>query len=149
MARSRHLFINLFVICWIILFQYETFRAHYFGPLFKRELPKFPLLYPPAGWIMFYQIDNSYGFAETYGIRGQTPIKLDPHRIFETKGIGYDNIRRNVLIEILYPSERPAFCRYLRRKFPDFDSFAIAYGQCPDIIRAPKNVMRQVVYQCR
>ena len=140
--------ITWFVICWTILFQYETLRANYLNPPFKHPLPKTALLFPPAGWIMFYNIDPSYGFAEVYGIRNTISHKLDPHDIFETKAIGYDNIHRNVLVGVLYRNRAPAFCRYLKRKFPTYDSFAVLYGMYPDFIKTPDRVEYQVVYRC-
>ena len=98
---------------------------------------------------MFYNVDRSYGFAEVYGIRDGQPVQLDPHHIFETKAVGYDNIRRNVLIGVLYRDVTPSFCRYLRRKFPEYDSFAVLYNQYPDIIDTPDRVLRQVAYRCQ
>ena len=51
--------ITWFVIIWTAVFLYETFRASYLSPLLHRQLPKLPLLFPPAGWIMFYNVDKS------------------------------------------------------------------------------------------
>ncbi|MBI3320767.1 MAG: hypothetical protein HYZ91_00690 [Candidatus Omnitrophica bacterium] len=141
--------ITWFVICWTLLFQYETLRANYLGPLIKRELPKVPLLFPPAGWIMFFNIDRSYGFAEVYGIRRQEPFLIDPHAIFETRAVGYDNIRRNVLVGVLNRTDAPAFCRYLHRKFPQYDAFTVMYALYPDLIDTPNRILRQTVYQCQ
>ena len=149
-----------FVICWILLFQYETLRANYLSPLFKRELPKFRLLFPPAGWIMFFNVDRSYGFAEVYGIpggprladhgsRGGEPVLLDPHDIFATKAVGYDNIRRNVLVTALSRDHAPVFCRFLRRKFPAYDSFVVVYAEYPDLINSPDRLLRQIAYRCQ
>ena len=144
----RHRIITAFVICWTLLFHYESLRASYLSPLVRRELPKVPLLFPPAGWIMFYNIDPSYGFAEVYGIRGKEPVKFDPHDIFATRAVGYDNIRRNVLIGVLTRGAAPSFCRYLRRKFPAYDSFAVLEAQYPNLIATPDRVLFQVVYRC-
>jgi len=144
----RNRIITSFVICWTLLFQYETLRANYFSPLARRELPKIPLLFPPAGWIMFYNIEPSYGFAEVYGMRGKEPAKLDPHDIFATRAVGYDNIRRNVLIGVLSQEAAPSFCRYLRRKFPGYDAFAVLEAQYPDLITAPDRVRARVAYRC-
>ena len=144
----RRIVITWFVICWTILFQYETLRANYLSPFLKRELPKLPLLFPPAGWIMFYRVDNSYGFAEVYGLHGSQPITLDPHDIFETRAVGYDNIHRNVLVGVLYQDRAPSFCRYLRRRFPAYDAFAVVYRQYPDLINTPERILSQVAYRC-
>lgn len=144
----RNTRMSLFVICWTLLFQYETLRASYLSPFFGRELPKFPLLFPPAGWIMFYNVDRSYGFAEVYGLKEGEPTQLDPHEIFKTAAVGYDNIRRNVLVGVLDGNRAGSFCRYLQWKFPAYDSFAVAYAQYPDLINAPDQLARQVAYRC-
>ena len=146
----RSLPISWFVICWTLLFQYETLRANYLSPLFKRELPKTALLFPPAGWIMFFNVDRSYGFAEVYGMlpNGQ-PVTLDPHELFRTKAVGYDNIHRNVLIGVLDQYRAPAFCRYLKRKFPSYDDFLVAYAEYPDVVETPNRILRQPVYRCQ
>jgi hypothetical protein len=145
----RSILIPWFVICWTLVFHYETLRANYLSPVFKRDLPKLPLLFPPAGWIMFFSVDKSYGFAEVYGVRDGEATKLDPHDIFETRAVGYDNIHRNVLIGVLDQHRAPIFCRYLRRKFPQYDSFAVLYGHYPDLIHTPELVLRQVAYRCQ
>ena len=144
----RGILITWFVICWTLVFHYETLRTNYLSPLVKRELPKLVLLFPPAGWIMFYNVDRSYGFAEVYGLRGGQPSLIDPHRIFSTKGVGYDNIHRNVLVGVLSEHHAPAFCRYLRRKFPDEEGFAVVYASYPDVIQTPDQAVRQVAYRC-
>jgi len=148
MVLRRNTLITWFVICWTLVFQYETLRLNYLSPLFQRELPKLRLLFPPAGWIMFYQVDKSYGFAEVYGIAGGEPVKLDPHDIFETQAFGYDNIHRNVLVGVLYRDRTEEFCRFLDRKFPQYDSFAVLYGQYPNVVKTPDRVRYQVAYRC-
>ena len=198
MIQRGHARITGFVILWTLVFHYETLRANYLSPLvfgpprttaegrpLRRQLPKLPLLFPPAGWIMFFNVDQSYGFAEIYGIRGNRPSLLDPHDIIETRSVGYDNIHRNVLIAALSPStvgtpeqcaelrrvdpqeyratvlvgacndppSQPVaslpFCRFLRRKFPSYDSFAVVYAQYPDLIETPDRILRQVMYRCQ
>ena len=147
-VRRRGILITVFVVCWTLIFGYETLRANYLSPLFKRPLPKLPLLFPPAGWIMFFNVDRSYGFAEVYAIRNGQLALIDPHRIFSTRAVGYDNIHRNVLVGVLEADRAPAFCRYLRRKFPDADGFVVVYANYPDLIAAPDRVMRQIAYRC-
>ena len=148
MLLRRNTLITWFVVCWTLVFQYETLRLNYLSPLFQRELPKLPLLFPPAGWIMFFNVGKAYGFAEVYGLRGGEPVLLDPHGIFETRAVGYDNIHRNMLVGVLDRYDAPAFCRYLRRKFPGHESFAVVYGQYPDVVNRPGQVLRQVAYLC-
>lgn len=151
MARSqrlRHIVITLFVITWVAVFHYETLRLNYLSPLAGRELPKLKFLYPPAGWIMFFHVDASYGFAEVYGIRGDQPTLLDPHAIFATRAVGYDNIRRNALITVLPAGYTPSFCRYLFRKFPWYDRFVVVYAVHPDVALHPDDIQRQVAYRC-
>ena len=146
----RSLPISWFVICWTLLFQYETLRANYLSPLFKRELPKTALLFPPAGWIMFFNVDRSYGFAEVYGVLPNSqPVTLDPHEMFRTKAVGYDNIHRNVLVGVLSQSAARPFCRYLHWKFPAYTSFAVLYGQYPDVADHPDLVQYRVAYRCQ
>ncbi|MDP3703773.1 MAG: hypothetical protein Q8R78_05240, partial [Candidatus Omnitrophota bacterium] len=114
-----------------------------------RQLPKIPLLFPPAGWIMFYAVDRGYGFAEVYGIRNRQMERLDPHRIFTTRSLGYDNIRRNIMIGVLSQGRAEAFCRYLRRKLPEYDVFAVVYAQYDDMVADPDQVQRRLVYECK
>ncbi len=144
----RNTAITWFVTCWLTVFLYETLRLNYLSPLIGRPLPKLALLFPPAGWIMFYEIDKTYGFAEVYGTRDGQPQPIDPHKIFETKGVGYDNIHRNALVGVLSQDRAPAFCHYLRRKLPQYESFAVLYGQYPDLIADPKRVGYRVAYRC-
>jgi len=146
--RRRSAAISIFVLLWCLLFHYQSVRLNYLSPLLKKELPRIPLLFPPAGWIMFYQITPTYGTAEIYGLKDNEPNLIDPHAIFETNAIGYDNLRRNVMVNILYEGHRSAFCRYLRRKFPDYSSFVVTYVQYLDLINSPETFNRQALYQC-
>ena len=145
---SRNFWISLFVILWVAVFHYETLRLNYLSPLAGRELPKLKFLYPPAGWIMFFNVDRSYGLAQVYGIRAGQPVLLDPHEVFATRFIGYDNIRRNVLISVLSGDSAPGFCRYLHRKFPEYGAFAVAYAMYPDVVNRPNDILQQFVYRC-
>ena len=150
MARlgSRNLWISLFVIVWVAVFHYETLRLNYLSPLAGRELPKLKFLYPPAGWIMFFNVDRSYGLAQVYGIQAGQPVLLDPHEMFATRFIGYDNIRRNVLISVLSAHDAPQFCRYVARKFPQYEAFAVAYVTYPDLVERPGDTRAQLAYRC-
>ncbi len=148
MLLRRNVAITWFVILWTLIFHYETLRANYLNPLLGRNLPKLRLLFPPAGWIMFYNVDKSYGFAEVYGNARSGPVLLDPHDIFSTKAVGYDNIHRNVLVGVLSRQEAPFFCPYLHRKFPIYDSFTVVYGNYPDVVAAPEDISYTIAYQC-
>ena len=148
MLLRRNTLITIFVAGWLLLFQYETLRASYLSPLAGHRLPKCPLLFPPAGWIMFFNVDQSFGFAEVYGVRARVPTLLDPHAVFATKAVGYDNIHRNVLISVLSRDRVRDFCRYLRRKFPDDDAFAVVYAEYPNLVTTPDRILRQVAYGC-
>ncbi|HEX9781032.1 MAG TPA: hypothetical protein VGB20_07450 [bacterium] len=147
--RRRNILISAFVVVWTAVFQYETLRYKYLGPWLGRDLPKIRLLFPPAGWIMFYRIDPAYGMAEVYGVRpGGPPELLDPHAMFETRALGYDNIRRNVLVGVLTRDAAAPFCRYLHRKFPAYASFSVVYAEYPDLIGEPARVRRATAYRC-
>ena len=77
----------IFIILWLGIFHYESIRYTYLNPLFQRNFPKFKFLFPPAGWIMFYHIDDDFGYVEVYGVkRGESQL-LDPHEIFRTRTI--------------------------------------------------------------
>lgn len=145
----RKVVISVFVVCWIFVFHYESTRMFYLTPLFRHELPKVKFLFPPAGWIMFYNIGDSFGDAEVYGVKGGRPQRIDPHLILATRTIGYDNIYRNVLSEILNPGMAQSTCRFLRRKFPYFDSFLVTYTEYPSITKAPLEQRQVVMYECR
>ncbi len=147
-TRLRQLSSVVFVVVWIALFFYETLRLNYLSPLLGRALPKLPLLYPPAGWIMFYQIEPRYGYAEVYRINGKSAELIDPHDIFATQAIGYDNIHRNMLVSVLDARRGEVFCAYLKRKFPDAGGFAIVHAEYPDLIASPDRVLRRVSYRC-
>jgi len=146
---SRTTRISVFVVLWLLVFHYETFRLNYLSPLAGRELPKLKFLFPPAGWIMFFNVDKSYGTAEVYGVRQGEPVRLDPHDIFSSRPVLYDNLHRNVLISVLSPKDGGRFCGYLRRKFPAYDSFAVTYAVYPDIVSQPDRKLYQLAYRCR
>jgi len=146
--RRRNTWISAFVIVWIAVFHYETLRLSYLSPLAGRALPKLKFLYPPAGWIMFFSVDRSYGFAEVYGVSGTQPVLIDPHRVFATRAVLYDNIHRNVLVSVLSAQDAPSFCRYLDRKFPEYEGFAVVYRVYPDVVNRPDETLHQVAYRC-
>ncbi len=147
-AKVRNTAISVFVVLWLFLFNYESLRANYLNPFFGRELPKFKFLFPPAGWIMFYQVDQTEGRAEVFGIQGEKFEPIDPHRIFNIHWLGYDNIHRNVLVTVLNPYYASTFCAYLRRKFPNYEHFAVARVIYPSIIRYPDRRNVRILYEC-
>ena len=81
--RRRNVAITVFVIVWNLFFLYQTFRLNHLGPLLDRELPRIQLLFPPAGWIMFYNVDAVFGTTEVYAMRGRNVELIDPHDILE------------------------------------------------------------------
>ncbi len=146
--RLRNVMITIFVIVWNLVFQYESLRAFYLDPWFGHPLPKVKFLFPPAGWIMFYSVDDQFGYAEVYGVKGPMTELIDPHEILETRFIGFDNIQRNVLSSVLSTQMQKPFCRFLKRKFPEFDNFLITAVQVPSITREPRVRYRHVFYDC-
>jgi hypothetical protein len=97
---------------------------------------------------MFFHVDERYGLCEVYRGTPGGPIRIDPHAIFETKAVGYDNIHRNMLVSVLDRRLGPAFCAYLRRKFPGNKGFAVVHAQYPDVIRRPDRLLRGLAYRC-
>ena len=147
-TKVRNTLVTIFVILWAFLFHYESLRANYLSPFFHRPLPKFKFLFPPAGWIMFYRVDDMDVKAAVYGQKGDALELIDPHRIFNNHWLGYDNIRRNVLISALDPYSAARFCRYLKRKFPEYDYFAIAQVVYPSVTKyRDKNILK-LAYRC-
>ena len=146
--KARNTLITIFVLLWSLLFHYESLRYHYLNPFLNRELPKFKFLFPPAGWIMFYEVNETEIQAEVYGQKGDALELIDPHRIFANRWIGYDNIRRNVLVSVLDPYGARSFCRYLRRKFPEYDYFAVAEVIYPSVIKYPGKRILKLAYKC-
>jgi hypothetical protein len=149
-AKSiRNVFISLFVVVWIIVFHYESLRAFYLEPMFKRSLPQIKFLFPPAGWIMFYKVEDGGGNVEVYGVKGNNPPQLiDSHQIFATRQIGYDNIHRGAMFAFVSENNRRQACRFLHRKFPYFQQFLVTYVEYPAPSKNPMEQNRYVAYQC-
>ena len=146
MTRRRA--ITAFVIAWIALFHYESLRLNYLRRWAGHELPKLKLLFPPAGWIMFYRVGAADGHAEVYGLKEGRPQLIDPHRIFATRWLGYDNIRRNILIATLDARRGADFCRYLGRKFPEYEGFVVVEAWVPSVVERPQRLLRRPAYKC-
>ena|SRR3989344_2652469 len=147
-TKARNTLITIFVILWAFLFHYESLRYHYLNPFFDRPLPKLKFLFPPAGWIMFYRVGDMDVKAAVYGQKGEALEPIDPHRIFNNHWLGYDNIRRNVLISVLDPYSAERFCRYLKRKFPEYDHFAIAQDIYPSVTKYRDKSILKLAYRC-
>lgn len=149
--KYRNIFISIFVIAWMVLFQYESVRTFYLNRKLNCNFPKTKFLFPPAGWIMFYQVDRSGGYLEVYGIKNGQSQLIDPHDIFRTRTIGYDNIHRGILGSVNSP-DNPAvaaqFCKFLNYRFPYFDKFYITASYHPDMIEAPYDRRQRILYQC-
>src|SRR6185295_8127850 len=96
----RNILISIFVIFWILAFHYESIRYFYLQPHFKKTLWKVPYLFPPAGWIMFYNVGDNYGYVQVYGIKDKKIQPIDAHDIFRTRTIGFDNIHRDILSSV-------------------------------------------------
>ena len=147
--KWRNVIISVFVVVWTLLFHYESTRFFYLNPLFHRNLPKTKFLFPPAGWIMFFNVDDTYSCAEVYGVKDGIPQLIDPHQILATRPIGYDNIHRNALSIVLEPSIQVPFCRFMRRKFPYFDNFIVTLVYWPSVTQTPQRRLQKAMYQCR
>ena len=147
--HAKKWLISGFVIAWLLVYNYESLRHNYLNRWLGRELPKIKLLFPPAGWIMFYEVGDTSGGAEVWAVKGDQISILDPHAIFATRWLGYDNIHRGILGRVLNPAQGHAFCRYLRRKFQGYDSFAVVYAHYPDFIATPDRLVHQVAYRCQ
>ena len=146
--RLRNFFISVFVIFWLFVFHYESIRYFYLDPLFKKPLPKVKFLFPPAGWIMFFNVNDSYGYIEVYGIKDKSVELIDPHDIFRTRTIGFDNIHRGILGEVADIHRAQSFCGFLRWRFPYYDRFAVTSVYYPAVTMDPHKKYQQIQYQC-
>ena len=147
-TRLRNSIITVFVILWTLLFHYESIRYFYLNPLTKRDLPKTKFLFPPAGWIMFFNVDDGYGLVEVYGVKDNKPYFIDPHEILRTRTIGFDNIHRNILGEVASVDQSRPFCRFLRYRFPNFDKFLVTVIYYPSLTKERFKKFQEVRYQC-
>lgn len=140
--------ISLFVVFWLGVYHYVSLRHFYLEEWFDRSLPKVKWLFPPAGWIMFYRVDDIFGFTEVYGVKDEQLQRIDPHEIFRTRTIGYDNIHRGIMGNVANKKKGPMFCGYLKRKFPYFDQFVVISYYYPSITKEPHDRLQQVQYRC-
>ena len=144
--RLRDRVITVFVILWLIVFHYESTRHFLLEPLLNKALPKVKFLFPPAGWIMFYSVENVSGNVEVYGFKDNKPQLIDPHDIFNTRTIGFDNIHRGILGSFL--RQRQQACGFLKRKFSFYDQFVVTQVVYPDVAADRENRIEQVLYRC-
>ena len=123
--RLRNISISIFVILWLLIFHYESTRYFYLSAFTQKDLPKFKFLFPPAGWIMFFNVDETYSYVEVYGKADGSVHLIDPHDIFRTRTFGFDNIHRNILSTIGSRGNAAAFRHYLAWRFPYYDDFTV------------------------
>ncbi len=98
---------------------------------------------------MFFNVDESYGLAEVYGVKEGKAEFIDPHKIFETKAVLYDNIHRNCLSTVLGAHYRKSFCRFLKRKFPQYEQFLVVGAYYPSVVKTPDKKLQNVEYVCQ
>lgn len=146
--KVRNTFITVFVILWLGLFHYESIRHFYLQPAFQKALYKVKFLFPPAGWIMFFRVGEGFGYTEVYGVKDQKSQLIDPHSIFRTRTIMFDNIHRGILGSVADKTRAPQFCRFLRYRYPYFDSFFITVIYYPSMTKEPFKRFSEVRYQC-
>ncbi len=146
--QVRNFCISVFVVIWLALFYYESTCMYYLEPLLQRPLPRMKFLFPPAGWIMFYNLGDNFGCAEIYGVKNGVPQMIDPHMVLQTRAIGYDNINRNAMSTVLSPGVSGSFCPYLKRKFPYFDKFLVTYVEYPRLTEEPLERDQTIAYTC-
>src|SRR3989338_10666462 len=147
-SRVRNTAISIFVVLWLFIFHYESTRHFYLSALAKRELPKFKFLFPPAGGIMFFNVDDTYSHVEVYGKMGESVHLVDPHDIFRTRTLGFDNIHRNVLSSVGSRQNAAVFCRYLAWRLPSYEDFVITTVYYPSLVREPYKHLQEVLYRC-
>ncbi len=147
--KLKNILISIFVILWTVVFHYESTREFFLEPFLKKELPKIKFLFPPAGWIMFFNINDEYSYPEIYGVSPEGVQLIDPHQILATRTIGFDNIHRNVLGAVFAEGLRGQVCAFLERKFPDFDNFIITGVLYPSVTKTPNRRIQKVIYECK
>jgi hypothetical protein len=146
--KTQNILITLFVIVWLLLFTYESVKTFYLEPFFKRPLAKTKFLFPPAGWIMYFNVDDTFGYYEVFGVKGTNIVPLDPHEVIRTRTIMFDNIHRGILGTAANQAHAPKFCRYLKFRFPEFDKFVVTGNYYPSISKEPYNRIQKILYQC-
>ena len=147
-TQLRNRVISIFVVLWLAIFYYESTCYYYLQPFFNRALPRMKFLFPPAGWIMFYNVGDNFGYTQVYGVRDGKSQAIDPHDILQTRAIGYDNINRNALSTVVSPGISDTFCPFLKRKFPYFEKFLVTYVEYPYLTEKPFEKRQVLAYEC-
>jgi len=118
------------------------------------------MLFPPAGWIMFYNVNDQFGEAQVYGIKGvnlrsesgryvlegKNYKLIDQHDIFRTRTIFFDNIKRGLIHGAIRRQKQ--FCDFLEFRFPYFDAFEVRYVYYPEMSKKPYKTIQRTQYQC-
>ena len=141
--------ISIFVVFWFFIFHYESVRYFYLERRVGHPLPKVKFLFPPAGWIMFYNVGPANSYVEVSGIKEGIPQTIDPHDIFRTRTIMFDNIHRNILGAAASPYAAKDFCHFLEHRFPYFDGFIVSELYYPDVTKEPHRRYQQEMYRCK
>ncbi len=97
---------------------------------------------------MFFQVGQTEVHCEVYGQKDGKLELIDPHKIFPNHWLGYDNIRRNVLITALDPDYSASFCEYLKRKFPEYETFAVTEAIYPSVTQYRDKKILKLAYKC-
>ena len=154
-SRLRDQFISIFVVIWLLVFMYNTARHFLLRPLWTKFFPQsaieFPInkfLFPPAGPIMFYNVDDSFGSFRVSGIKDGQLYELNPHQVVLNRTLFYDNIHRGVLGVVAARESIPDFCRMMVRRFPEFDDIAVGIRQYPSLIRSRTLYKEGWLYRC-
>lgn len=146
--RARNTAIGIFVVLWLGIFHYESTRYFYLNPLARRDLPEFKFLFPPAGWIMFLNVDETYSHVEVHGKTGGNVYLIDPHDVFRTRTFGFDNIHRNVLSGVGSRESAAAFCQYLAWRLPSYEDFVVTAVYYPSVVKEPYRRRQELLYWC-
>ncbi len=104
---------------------------------------------------MFFNVDEQFSRTQVYGLKSlpqnpnqYVPQEIEPHVIFRTRTIGFDNIHRNIMSTVIMEMNQRPFCRYLKMKFPYYDNFVVILVRYPNVVKTPMEHTQQVVYQC-
>lgn len=99
---------------------------------------------------MFYQITSEYSTAEVFGITKEgREERIDPHRIMTPDFIGFDNIHRNIMVNLLVPYRTEGICRYLHWKFPEYQKLRVDYVAYPQLVPVEtQKKFSRPIYQC-